>query len=412
MDFTTSEFAILQLLLLVAGGTLGNHRLLHMQYTMRENEPVGYRVGCLDDDLLQQQHQHIVNFSSLCKHHSEERCKDLKFRLRERSDLFELDETSAVLKTKRSIDFEELCSVHCLAGSLELRLTLVVNVWLERKLVAVISVHIKVEDIDDNMVVFPPEISRPFVLRLKEVIYTKGKTIELPKAIDMDMSPKFSLISYRLDFSPQQWNSLKMFGLTIKNDSRPFLVLKEDLDYEENSEYAFSLIAWNPELQSAQKDVSKASQAATLPIIVKVININDMEPSFTQSLYKVEVYEDTPVGTVILELKAVDRDVDAVLTYSSILEPGSMNQSVPFQVEADGRVRLREPLDFEKRAEYDIPVRATDSEFVASARLYVVVLDINDEPPKFTVNPTNISVEENLPPNILVGQLTVSKRNL
>ncbi|VDN32090.1 unnamed protein product [Dibothriocephalus latus] len=300
MDFTTSGILILQMLLLVACGTLGNHRHFHMQYTMRENESVGYRVGCLDDDLLQQ--QHMVNFSSLCNHHGEQRCKDLKFRLRERSDLFELDETSSALETKTDIDFEELCSVHCLAGSLELWLTLVVNVWLERKLVAVISVHIKVEDTDDNMVMFPADISRPFELRLKEVIYTKGKTIELPKAIDMDVSPKFSLISYRLDFSPRQWNSLKMFGLTITNDSRPFLVLKEDLDYEDTNEYAFSLVAWNPELQSAQMDISKASQAATLPIIVKVININDMEPSFTQSLYKVEVYEDTPVGTVILEV--------------------------------------------------------------------------------------------------------------
>ncbi|VDN19308.1 unnamed protein product [Dibothriocephalus latus] len=84
-----------------------------------------------------------------------------------------------------------------------------------------------------------------------------------------------------------------------------------------------------------------------------------------------------------------------------------MNQSIPFQVEPDGRVRLREPVDYEKRAEYDIPVRATDGEFVASARLHVIVLDINDEPPKFTVNPTNISVEENLPPNILVGQVRI-----
>ncbi|BHF60316.1 hypothetical protein SprV_0100328000 [Sparganum proliferum] len=405
MDFTTSEFLILKMLLLVSCGTMGNHRLLHMQYTITENKPVGYRLGRLDEDLLQQQ---MTNFSSLCNYHNEQRCEGLKFRLRERSNLFELDETSSVLKTKTNIDFEGLCVAHCLAGSLEVRLTLVVNVWLERKLVAVINVDIKVEDTDDNMVVFPTDISRPFELRLKEVIYTKGKTIELPRAIDMDMSPKFSVISYRLDFSPQQWNSLKMFGLTITNDSRPFLVLKEDLDYEDTSEYAFNLIAWNPELQSAQLDISKSSQAATLPIVVKVININDMEPSFTQSLYKVEVYEDTPVGTVVLELKAVDRDVDAVLTYSSVVEPGSMNQSVPFQVESDGRVRLREPVDFEKRAEYDIPVRATDGEFVASARLHVVVLDINDEPPKFTVNPTNISVEENLPPNMLVGQVIVT----
>lgn len=104
---------------------------------------------------------------------------------------------------------------------------------------------------------------------------------------------------------------------------------------------------------------------------------------------------------------ANDEDADAEITYSLYRAPG-MNLSLPFEVEPDGNVRLRESLDFEKRAKYSLPVRARDGEFEASAELHVQLLDVNDEAPTFIVNPTTIAVEENQPPNALVGHVSVS----
>lgn len=265
-----------------------------IHHTMVENEPIGYRIGYLDDNLIQQQ---SVNFSRLCNKHGIHGCKELKFRLREPSSLFDLEESSAMLMTKSIIDFEQICS-GCNTESTNL--VLVVNVWQEKKLAAVIHVTIKIQDIDDNQVEFPSDISRPYVLRMKEVIYTKGKTIELPRAVDRDISPKFSLISYRLDFSQQQWDSMRIVDLQVTNDSRPLLVLKKDLDYEEGQEYHFSLIARNPNARSGHNP--ETAGEAVLPILIKVLNINDMEPTFQNSFYKVEVVEDTAVGTVIIEV--------------------------------------------------------------------------------------------------------------
>ncbi len=113
-------------------------------------------------------------------------------------------------------------------------------------------------------------------------------------------------------------------------------------------------------------------------------------------------------------MKATDGDADAKLVYSideesiassSNNKNASSSSTSPFTVEADGRVRLHEPLDFERQFEYSLPVRVTDGEFVASARLLVSVLDVNDEAPQFIVNPTQISVEENQPADVLVGQV-------
>uniref|UniRef100_A0A5K3EUB7 Cadherin n=1 Tax=Mesocestoides corti TaxID=53468 RepID=A0A5K3EUB7_MESCO len=375
----------------------GEQLQFQLQYTMRENEPIGHRLGYLDDDLRRQQ---AMNFSRLCGGGAG--CKDLRFRLREPSSRFGLDEATAMLTTKSIIDFEEQCIGQC-RSTLDAFLTVTVNVWQEKKLIAFIHVRIQVVDVDDNNVEFPADISRPFVLRLKEVIYRKGKAVELPRAVDKDVTPKYSAISYRLEFSSGQWESMKMVELSVTNDSRPLLVLKEDLDYEEVKEYGFTLVAWNPESQS---DGPKAmAREAQLPVVIHVLNINDMEPVFLQSLYTVEVPEDMELGTVIMELKAIDRDADAVLTYSINSAPG-VNLSTPFEVEPDGKVRLRKACDFEKTTDYNLPIRASDGEFTASTRLHIRILDVNDEAPIFIVNPTHIAVEENQLPNILVGQLT------
>ncbi|KAM3176293.1 hypothetical protein ACTXT7_006788 [Hymenolepis weldensis] len=376
----------------------GEQLQFQLHYTIRENEPIGYRVGYLDDDLRRQQ---ALNFSRLCG--GADGCKDLRYRLREPSAYLELDATTAMLTTKSIIDFEQLCTALC-RSTLDAFLSVTVNVWQDKKIIAFLHVRIQVIDIDDNNIEFPEDIPRPFVLQLKEVIYRKGKTIELPKAEDRDITPKYSAISYRLEFSTSQWASMKMVELTVTNDSRPLLLLKEDLDYEEAKEYSFSLVASKPDTHSV---VPKSiAQEAQLSILIQVLNINDMEPVFPQSVYTVELPEDVQPGTVIFELKAIDRDADAMLTYSIKVAPG-MNQSTPFEVEPDGKVRLREAFDFEKRTDYNLPIRASDGEFSASTRLHVRLLDVNDEAPTFIVNPTHLTVEENQPPNILIGQVIV-----
>ena len=109
-------------------------------------------------------------------------------------------------------------------------------------------------------------------------------------------------------------------------------------------------------------------------------------------------------------MKAIDRDADAVLTYSANFVP-EVNLSTPFEVEPDGKVRLREAFDFEKRADYNLPIRASDGEFAASSRLHIRLLDVNDEAPTFIVNPTHLAVEENQPPNVLLGQVWFNQQS-
>lgn len=276
--------------------SFGEQLQFQLLYTIRENEPIGYRVGYLDDDLRRQQ---SLNFSRLCG--GGDGCKDLRYRLREPSPYLELDANTAMLTTKSIIDFEQLCTGQC-RSTFDAFLSATVNVWQDKKLTAFIHVRIQVIDIDDNIVEFPEDIPRPFILRLKEVIYRKGKTIELPRAVDKDVTPKYSAISYRLEFSTAQWASMKMVELSVTNDSRPQLVLKEDLDYEDAKEYGFSLVACNPDMHS--EGPKSIAQEAQLPILIQVLNINDMEPVFPQSVYTIELPEDVQLGTVVFEVRS------------------------------------------------------------------------------------------------------------
>lgn len=265
-----------------------------LHYTMNENEPIGFRVGYLDDDL---RHQQALNFSHLCG--GIDKCKNLRFRFREPTSYLELEEVTTMLKTKALIDFEQLCTGQC-RSTLDTYLSVTVNVWQGKRPIAFIYVRIQVIDKDDNGVEFPEDIPRPFIIHLKEVIYRQGKTVELPRAIDRDVTPKYSSIIYRLDFAINQQLSMKMVDISVTNDSRPLLVLKEDLDYEDTHQFGFSLVAYNPNIQSS--GLKPVPQEARIPIIIQVLNINDMEPIFPQSLYTVELPESFPTGKVIIEV--------------------------------------------------------------------------------------------------------------
>ncbi|TPP64494.1 Protocadherin gamma-B5 [Fasciola gigantica] len=78
-----------------------------------------------------------------------------------------------------------------------------------------------------------------------------------------------------------------------------------------------------------------------------------------------------------------------------------------FRVTPDGRVQLTGPLDYEGQRSYEIPVQVRDGEFTAYAVLTVQVMDTNDEPPRFELNPKHIIASEHASPGMLIGQLRI-----
>ncbi|KAK4469597.1 hypothetical protein MN116_007133 [Schistosoma mekongi] len=374
----------------------------NLRYAITENQPVNFRIGKIYDDLLQTPEIRSTRLFNLLQSSQQ---TNSYYRLREPSNYFHVNETTSVLTTKKVIDLETLCPRYCKENTYYAQLNIYVNIWANFQLICVVNIEITVTDIDDNQPKFPSTVSRPYRLKLKEVIYRVGKYVELPKAIDKDIQPHHAELVYRLDSHPDdKSNSLETFRLVVRNDSRLVLVLQKDLDYEYIKEYKFYLVCSSPYINEDQHLEDH------LEIIIEVLNINDIEPTFSQAVYEIQVEESIAVNSTIYKLNATDKDVNSTITYS--MENGiDINTTMKFYIKSTGHVIIQEKLDYEQRNVYSFTVRASDGEFFALARLIITIIDVNDEPPEYVLNPQQLTIIENKPSRTFIGYLLIIDRD-
>jgi len=107
------------------------------------------------------------------------------------------------------------------------------------------------------------------------------------------------------------------------------------------------------------------------------IKINDINEAPTIADKRVNVPEDTKVGTVVDTVKAVDPDTavsKSTLTYTVI-----GGDSTVFKVDPKtGAIKLVDSLDYERRKTYTLVVQVDDGEFKDSATVYINVTDVNE----------------------------------
>ncbi|KAL3318184.1 hypothetical protein Ciccas_003155 [Cichlidogyrus casuarinus] len=279
---------------------------LHFQ--MPENNARGHALGRLNQEIVK------LNSNSEIKRIFSG--KNILYRLRKPSDLFEINESDSLLIVKRRIDVEELCPQYCKPDNEGALIELTVNLWEKpdqnEQFVGTITVNIRITDVDDNVPNFD-KIASPYQIKLKENRFTTGKFIELPRAVDRDVNPNFSRVHYRLAPDDQDSKALNSFDLDL-NQANPRLILRETMDFEQKQKYKFFLIAEaasNIGVISPQSpDRSKGS---VLPVEILVINENDMEPNFEKPVYRQQVSENVALGTKIFQVGS--KNSLAVRTY-------------------------------------------------------------------------------------------------
>lgn len=138
-------------------------------------------------------------------------------------------------------------------------------------------------------------------------------------------------------------------------------------------------------------------QKAETTVRFVVTGENRFAPTFSTSGYQVIVPEDEAVGSEIITLSASDADagLNGQVLYS--FEEG--NEDGKFDIDPEtGRVSIAGPLDYEGVREYRLNVTAEDRGFhrrKATARLGIVVTDVNDNPPVFDKGVYDAYVPEN-----------------
>ncbi|KAM3866660.1 protocadherin alpha-2-like [Diretmus argenteus] len=289
------------------------------------------------------------------------------------------------------IDREELCPdvVKC---TLKIQALLSDPIHLHR-------IEVNVFDVNDNA---PSFVEQSFTLNISESL-SPGERYLLPIAVDADMGSN-SIKSYKL--SPNEHFSLDVQSGGEQSVSAE-LVLQKALDREKQSLIKLTLTA---------VDGGKPPRSGTLQIIVNVMDVNDNTPTFSKSLYKVQVNENAPFGTKVIQLNASDLDdgPNGKLIYSFI-KRGNVDPLDTFDINVDtGEIVLKGVLDHEKIPAYEIRVQVKDQGSIprsAHGKLLIEVIDVNDNAPEITVTSLRNPVKENAESGTVVALVTVSDKD-
>lgn len=142
------------------------------------------------------------------------------------------------------------------------------------------------------------------------------------------------------------------------------------------------------------RDSGTPSLSSTATLDISILDLNDNSPVFTRSSDTVEIAEDAPEGSFLLEVTATDRDEGSNGQVVYFLSQESKGM---FMVDQHtGRIITAATLDREKTASYSFLVYAVDGSpgdpRNSSARVHVHVLDVNDNAPFFVTDPLVINV--------------------
>ncbi|XP_066968093.1 neural-cadherin-like isoform X2 [Macrobrachium rosenbergii] len=144
-------------------------------------------------------------------------------------------------------------------------------------------------------------------------------------------------------------------------------------------------------------------------VVVKVKDINDNPPVFPEVLYYGNATENGPQGQEVMTLKAEDYDdpregSNAQMTYTLKEVPIERKTDKPMFIIESGTGIIRTNiccLDREETQGYLVQVVATDGGgFTGTGTASILVLDVNDTPPKFSKEEWVVETDE-------TGELTV-----
>ncbi|XP_008948907.4 protocadherin-17 isoform X1 [Pan paniscus] len=323
------------------------------------------------------------------------RSKSGSYRVLENSapHLLDVDADSGLLYTKQRIDRESLCRHNA-------KCQLSLEVFANDKEICMIKVEI--QDINDNA---PSFSSDQIEMDISENA-APGTRFPLTSAHDPDAGEN-GLRTYLLTRDDHG-----LFGLDVKSRGDgtkfPELVIQKALDREQQNHHTLVLTAL---------DGGEPPRSATVQINVKVIDSNDNSPVFEAPSYLVELPENAPLGTMVIDLNATDADEgpngEVLYSFSSYV-PDRVRELFSIDPKT-GLIRVKGNLDYEENGMLEIDVQARDlgpNPIPAHCKVTVKLIDRNDNAPSIGfVSVRQGALSEAAPPGTVIALVRVTDRD-
>ncbi|EHH26869.1 hypothetical protein EGK_16945 [Macaca mulatta] len=283
-----------------------------------------------------------------------------------------LNPLTADLILNEKLDREELC------GPRE-PCVLPFQLLLEKPF-QIFRAELRVRDINDHSPVF---LDREISLKILEST-TPGAAFLLESAQDSDVGTN-SLSNYTI--SPNAYFHINVHD-SGEGNIYPELVLNQVLDREEIPEFSLTLTAL---------DGGSPPRSGTALVRILVLDINDNAPDFLQSLYQVQVPENSPVGSIVVSVSARDLDTGSNGEIAYAFSYATEIILKTFQINpTSGSLHLKAELDYEAIQTYTLTIQAKDGGGLSGKCTVVVeVTDINDNRPELLLSSLTSPIAEN-----------------
>ncbi|XP_021542082.1 cadherin-19 [Neomonachus schauinslandi] len=230
------------------------------------------------------------------------------------------------------------------------------------------SVLIKLSDVNDNKPIFKERLYR---LTVSESAPT-GTSIGKIMAYDNDIGE-----NAEMDYSIE--DDSQTFHIITNNETQEgIVILKKKVDFEHQNQYRIRANVKNRHVD--EKLMEYHVEASTTLIRVQVED-EDEPPVFLLPYYLFEIFEESPHGSFVGMVSAIDPDQrKSPIRYS-------MTGSKVFSIDTNGTIITTHPLDREISAWYNLSIIATEKynvQQISAVPVYVQVLNVNDHAPEFS----------------------------
>ncbi|XP_041348330.1 cadherin EGF LAG seven-pass G-type receptor 2-like isoform X2 [Gigantopelta aegis] len=250
-----------------------------------------------------------------------------------------------------------------------------------------VNVFINVSDTNRNS---PEFQGLPYLKEIEENLAV-GTSVLKVLALDSDRGEN-ARITYSLEPGTSAFAINPVTGL-IKT--------REILDREMTPVYVLSVVA---------RDHGNPSKSDIADVEIKVDDVNDNSPLFSEDTYQAHVREDALPGR-ILQISATDKDtgINGKMYYT--FHNGNDGNG-DFTIDsALGIIRVAKPLDRETKPYYELVAYAVDRGLESrntSVKIKIIVDDVNDNRPKFESPVINVWIPENSPIGSTVARISAT----